>query len=90
MGTPHFYDEVAAATSAAEHHEHREGLADAVRRAVSSRPDARWSLSGRSGFVAALAAQLAEALVPARRIHEDAFWGMRTPAATVTGRPVSA
>ena len=90
VGTPHFFAEVAAATSAAEHHDHRPGLADAVRRAVAEHPDARWSLSGRSGFVAALATQLAEVGVPARRVHKDAFWGMRAPAATVTGRPVSA
>jgi len=90
VGTPHFFAEVAAAASAAEHHAHREGLADAVRRAVADRPDARWSLSGRSGFVAALAAQLTEAGVPARRIHKAAFWGMRAPAATVAGRSVSA
>jgi ferredoxin-NADP reductase len=90
VGTPHFFDEVATATAAAEHHEHREGLADAVARAVIDRRDARWSLSGRAGFVAALAAQLAEAGVPASRIHRDAFWGMRAPAATVAAGPVSA
>jgi len=90
VGTPHFFDEVAAATTAAEHHDHREGLADAVARVVADRPDARWSLSGRSGFVSALAVQLAEAGVPARRVHKDAFWGMRAPAATVTAHPVNA
>jgi len=57
---------------------------------VADRPDARWSLSGRSGFVSALAVQLAEAGVPARRVHKDAFWGMRAPAATVTAHPVNA
>jgi len=81
VGTPHFFDEVAAATmSNAEHHDHREGLRDAVRRTIASRPAARWSVSGRRDFVAAVATQLADAGVPARRIHKDAFWGMRTTA----------
>jgi len=82
VGAAHFFDETAAAMTAAEHHEHREGLAEAVRRAVADRPDARWSLSGRSAFVNALAEQLDQAGVPARRVHKDAFWTMRTPAAT--------
>jgi ferredoxin-NADP reductase len=80
VGTPHFFDEVAAATTSAEHHDHREGLQDAVRQAIAGRPAARWSLSGRSDFVAAVASQLADAGVPARMIHKDAFWGMRAPA----------
>jgi hypothetical protein len=43
VGTPHFFGEVAAATrDNAEHHDHREGLREAVRRAIASRPAARW------------------------------------------------
>ena len=42
IGTPHFFDEVAAATrSNAEHHDHRQGLQQAVCRAIASRPAAR-------------------------------------------------
>jgi len=82
VGAAHFFDETAAAMAAAEHHEHREGLAEAVRRALADRPGARWSLSGRTGFVNAVAAQLRGAGVPARSIHKDAFWTMRAPAAT--------
>jgi len=84
VGSAHFFDEVAATTTTAEHHDHREGLQEAVRHAVADRPTARWSLSGRPAFVAAVAAQLSDAGVPARRIHKDAFWGMRTPAATAS------
>ena len=80
-GTPHFFDEAAAATtSAAGQHDHREGLQDAVRQAIADRPAARWSLSGRPDFAAAVARQLAGAAVPARMIHKDAFRGMRAPA----------
>jgi len=82
VGTPHFFDETAAAMTTAEHHQHRQGLADAVRRAVADRPGARWSLSGRSAFVNALAEQLRQAGVPARRVHKEAFWTMRTPTNT--------
>jgi hypothetical protein len=46
-------DEVAAATTSAGQHDHREGLQDAVRQAIADRPAARWSLSGRPDFVAA-------------------------------------
>ena len=81
VGVPHYFDEVAAATASAEHHDHREGLQDEVRRAIAARPAAQWSLSGRSGFVTAVAAQLRDAGVPARSIHKDAFWGMRAPQA---------
>jgi len=81
VGSAHFFDDVAATTATAEHHEHRGGLQEAVRRAVADRPTARWSLSGRPAFVAAVAGQLSAAGVPARRIHKDAFWGMRTPTA---------
>lgn len=81
VGTPHFFHEVAAAaTGGAEHHDHREGLQDAVHRTVADRPAARWLLSGRPDFVAALATQLADAGVPARMIHKDKFWGMRSAA----------
>lgn len=66
----------------AEHHEHRESRADAVRRAVADRPGAQWSPLGRTGFVDAVAAQPREEGVPARSVHEDAFWTMRTPPAT--------
>jgi ferredoxin-NADP reductase len=83
VGAPHYFDEVAAATASAEHHDHREGLQDAVRRAIATYPAAQWSLSGRSGFVTAIAAQLRNAGVPARSIHKDAFWGMRTPSTAV-------
>jgi len=86
VGTPHFFDEVAAATTAAEHHDHREGLAEAVRRAIADRPTAHWSLAGTSGFVAAVAAQLVQAGVSTRRIHKDAFWSARTPTAATTPR----
>ncbi len=79
VGSAHFFDETAAATASAEHHDHRDGLQQAVQRAIADRPTARWSLSGRPAFVAAVAAQLSGAGVPARRIHKDAFWGMRTP-----------
>jgi len=58
-------------------------LQDAVRRAIATYPAARWSLSGRSGFVTAIAAQLRNAGVPARSIHKDAFWGTRTPGTAV-------
>jgi len=89
VGCAHFFDEVAASTATSEHHQHREGLQEAVRRAVADRPTARWSLSGRPGFVNALAAQLSNAGVPARRIHKDAFWGMRTRTAS-TSSPLAA
>ena len=52
-----------------------------MRRAIAARPAAQWSLSGRSGFVTAVAAQLREAGIPGRSIHKDAFWGMGAPAA---------
>ncbi len=84
VGAPHFFHEVAATTATAEHHDHREGLRDAVRQAMADRPTARWSLSGRTAFVAAVATQLTDAGVPARMIHKDAFWGMRTPTTTST------
>jgi ferredoxin-NADP reductase len=90
VGTPHFFDEVAAATTSAEHHDHRKGLQDAVRQAITDRPAALWSLSGRSDFVAAVARQLADAGVPARMIHKDAFWGMRAPATARRSDLVSA
>ena len=83
VGAPHYFDEVAAATTGAEHHDHREGLQDAVRRAIAVYPAAQWSLSGRSGFVTAIAAQLRNAGVPARSIHKDAFWGMRASSTAV-------
>ena len=51
-----------------------------MRQAIADRPAARWSLSGRPDFVAAVARQLADAAVPARMIHKNAFWGMRAPA----------
>lgn len=80
VGSAHFFDEVASATALAEHHQHRDSLQEAVRQAVADRPTARWSLSGRPDFVTSLAAQLTATGVPARRIHKDAFWGMRNPA----------
>jgi ferredoxin-NADP reductase len=77
VGAPHFFDEVAAAArDDAEHHDHREGLQEAVKRTTASRPAARWLLSGRPDFVAAVATQLAAAAVPAGLIHKDKFWGM--------------
>lgn len=82
VGTPHFFDEVAAATTTAEHHTHRDGLTDALGRAGGDGPPAQWLLSGRRDFVAAVATQLRYAGVPARRIHKDAFWGMGAPAPT--------
>ncbi|RFA11714.1 hypothetical protein B7R22_18200 [Subtercola boreus] len=81
VGTPHYFDEVAAATTTATHHHHREGLIDALDQTVADRPDADWSLSGRSDFISAVARQLTDAGVPARRIHRDAFWGMGGSAA---------
>jgi len=89
VGSAHYFDEVAAATAAAEHHDHRDGLRQAVHQAAADRPGARWSLSGRPDFVASVAAQLALAGVPTRRIHKDAFWGMRSPA-TAAGDLVDA
>jgi len=86
VGSRHYFDEVAAAMTAAEHHDHREGLADAVRLAITARPGARWSLSGRPAFVAAVAAHLREAGVPARSVHKDAFWGMGTTAPSTDRR----
>jgi glycine betaine catabolism B len=83
VGAPHYFDEVAAAATSAEHYDHREGLRDAVRRAIVAHPAAQWSLSGRSGFVTTIAAQVRDAGVPARRIHKDAFWGMRASSAAV-------
>lgn len=83
VGAPHYFGEVAAAAASAEHHDHREGLQDAVHRAVAARPAAQWSLSGRSDFVTAVATQLREAGIAARSIHKDAFWGMGAPAAAV-------
>ncbi|MDQ4503059.1 FAD-dependent oxidoreductase [Sinomonas sp. ASV322] len=81
VGAPHFFDEVAAATNGnAEHHAHREGLQAAVDRTMVSRPAARWVLSGRPDFVAAVGTQLAEAGVPARTVHKATFWGMHNPA----------
>ena len=78
VGTPHFFDEVAAAARGnSEHHDHRKGLEEAVKRAIASRPAARWLLSGRPDFVAAVATQLASAAVPARMICKAKFWGMR-------------
>ena len=78
VGTPHFFDEVAAAARGnAEHHDHRKGLTEAVRRAIASRPAARWLLSGRPDFVVAVATQLASAAVPAQMICKAKFWGMR-------------
>lgn len=85
VGAPHYFDEVAAATTSAEHHDHREGLQDAVRRSIAAHPASQWSLSGRSGFVTAIATQLRNAGVPARSIHKDAFWGMRAPQARPSG-----
>ena len=75
-----YFDEVAATRGNAEHHDHREGLQDAVRKAIVNRPAARWLLSGRPDFTAAVATQLADAAMPARMIHKDKFWGMRTTA----------
>ena len=88
VGTPHFFDEVAAAAGGnAEHHDHRAGLQEAVKRTIASRPAARWLLSGRPDFVATVATQLADAAVPARMIHKDKFWGMRTTAPRHDPRP---
>jgi ferredoxin-NADP reductase len=88
VGTPHFFDEIAAAAGGnAEHHDHREGLQEAVKRTIVSRPAARWLLSGRPDFVTAVATQLAGAAVPARMIHKDKFWGMRTAAPRHDSRP---
>ena len=56
-------------------------MSAAVAEAVSERPDARWSLSGTADFVSSVAAQLASAGVSSRRIHKDAFWGMRAASA---------
>jgi ferredoxin-NADP reductase len=85
VGTPHFFGEVAAATrSGAEHHDHREELQEGVSRTIADRPTARWFLSGRPAFVAAVATQLAGAGVPARRIHKAKFWGMRSTAPATT------
>ena len=81
VGTPHFFDEVAATTSAAEHYDHREGLQEAMLRMVADRPLARWFLSGRSNFVNAVATQLTKAGISNRKIHKDAFWSM-TPSAS--------
>ena len=92
VGSPHYFDEVTAATSTATHHDHREGLIHAVSTAVAERVDADWSLSGRSDFVSAVARQLTDAGVPGRRIHRDTFWGMRSSNAIPRTRtiPVSA
>jgi hypothetical protein len=82
-GTPHLFGDVAATTttrSSAEHHDHREGLQEAGHHTIASRQAARWSLSGRPDFVAAVASQLAYAGVPARMIHKDKFRGVRTTA----------
>ena len=88
VGTPHFFDEVAATTGGnAEHHEHREGLQEAVRSAIVNRPTARRLLPGRPDFVAAAATQLADAGVPARMTRKGRFWGMRTPAPATTSSP---
>ena len=88
VGAPHFFGEVAAAiTGDAEHHDHREGLQEAVFRTIANRPTARWFLSGRSDFVAAVATQLADAGVPARMIHKDTFWGMHNTAPQPLPRP---
>jgi ferredoxin-NADP reductase len=82
VGTPHYFDDVAATTTSAIHLDHRSALQDAVAQTIAERPDARWSLSGRSDFIAAVAAQLTDAAVPTRNIHKDAFWTMHptTPA----------
>ena len=67
VGTPHFFEEVAADTgSNAEHRDHRKGLQEAVRRAFVNRPAARRLLPGRPEFVTTVATQLADAGVPAR------------------------
>ena len=80
VGTPHFFDEVAAATGGnAEHRDHRESLQEAVCRTFVNRPVARRLLPGRPDFVV-VATQLAEAGVPARSIHRGRFWGMRNTA----------
>ncbi len=91
VGAPHYFSETAASMAEARHCDHRDGLRDGVRAAIAARPDARWSLSGRSAFVAAIARQLVQAGVPARRIHKDAFWGMRAGgAAARAAAPLSA
>lgn len=80
VGSAHYFEETAAAMTAAEHHEHRDGLVEAVRRTIDDRPGAQWSLSGRPRFVAALSAQLRAAGVPRRSIHKDVFWTLPAPA----------
>ena len=88
VGTPHVFEEVAATTGGnAEHHDHREGLQEAVRSAIVNRPTARRLLPGRPDFVAAAATQLADAGVPARMTRKGRFWGMRTPAPATTSSP---
>lgn len=84
VGAPHYFEETAAAVRSATHHEHREELTGAIAHAAAERPDAQWSLSGRPGFVSVIARQLRDAGVPARRIHRDAFWGMRRSTAAQT------
>lgn len=79
VGTPHYFDEIAAAFSAAEHHARRDELEAAIARMVAARPTARWTISGRSDFATAIARRLIERGVSARRIHKDAFWTMRAP-----------
>ena len=84
VGTPHFFDEVAAATGGnAEHRDHRESLQEAVCRTFVNRPVARGLLPGRADFVV-VATQLAEAGVPARSIRRGRFWGMRNTASRHT------
>ena len=83
-----YFDEVAAATRGnAEHHDHREGLQAAVRKAIVNRPAARWLLSRRPDFAAAVAAQLADAAMPARMIHKDKFWACEPPPPATTSSP---
>jgi len=91
VGTAHAFDEAAAAMAAAEHHEHREGLHEAITRALRDRPEAQWSLSGRPDFVAAVAARLRTAEVPAARVHKDSFWTMgKTRTSDLTAPSTSA
>lgn len=86
VGTPHYFDEVAAAATVAEHLAHREDLQLAVAQLAAERPDARWSISGDGGFTASIAGQLSTLGVSSRRIHKDSFWTMKKSNATATAQ----
>jgi ferredoxin-NADP reductase len=77
VGGRQYFDETARAMSSAEHLDHHEDLHGAIDRAVADHPGARWSLSGRSAFVNAVAGRLLAAGARKEQIHKDAFWTMR-------------